>query len=68
MKCFEMDETELICVGVIPEISTRLVVIDFLSTSPIKETERKTSIGLLPNGDTTAWRFTLVKEIKETFT
>ena len=51
-----MDETELICVGVNPE--TRLVVIDFLSTPSIKET----------NGDSTSWPLTLAKEIKETLT
>ena len=56
VKFFEMDETELICVGVNPE--TRLVVIDFLSTPSIKET----------NGDSTSWPLTLAKEIKETLT
>jgi hypothetical protein len=59
-----MDETELTCVGVNPEMGTRLVVIDFLSTPSIKQTERKTSSG----PPSTAWRLALAKEIKETLT
>ena len=66
VKWFKMDEIELICVGVIPNFSEQIVVINFLSS--IKETKRTTSSGPLPNGDTTSWRFTLAKEINETLT
>jgi hypothetical protein len=35
-----MDETELICVCVLPDYNDRIVVIDFLSNPLTKETER----------------------------
>jgi hypothetical protein len=66
LKWFEMDETELICVGVIPEHGDHLVVIDFLPTPPNKKLRRTASSGSFSRGDATAWQFTLAKEINET--
>ena len=65
VEWFEMDEIELLCTGWVPNLVKRMVVIDFLSTPSIKETERETSSGPLSNGDSTSWRFTLAKEINE---
>ena len=55
-----MDET-----GIIPGNGWVRMVIDFLSTTSIKETERETSSGPLSNDDSTSGRFTLTKEINE---
>ena len=68
VKWFEMDETQLICTGWIPEFdSARMVVIDFLPAPPNMDL-RSTASKSLSSGDATAWRFTLAKEINETVT
>jgi hypothetical protein len=65
VKWFQMDEIELIFTD---HTGERIVVIDFLSNPSIKETERKTPIRPLSNGDEISWRFTLVKQINEVLT
>jgi hypothetical protein len=57
-----MDETELICLGLIPAFGVRMVVIDFLSTPAITD-ERNVSSGPLLNGDETARRLAFAKEM-----
>ena len=52
VKLSEVDETELICSGVIPGIGTRLVVIDFLSTQ-------------MPLSNEISWRVTLARDINK---
>ena len=59
VKWFEMDETELICVGVIRKIHKHIVVIDFLPTPPSMELRRTTSSESLSSDYATAWRFIL---------
>jgi len=66
VKWFEMDETGLICTGMIPNFAEQIVVINFLPTPPNTEIRRRASSGSLLNGDSTAWRFPLAKEINET--
>ena len=66
VKWFEMDETELICVGVIHKFHEDVVVINFLPTPPNKEFRRTAWSESLSSGDAPAWRFTLAKEIYET--
>ena len=75
VRWFEMDETELICNGQIPEfypltnqslpfMMSFLVMIDFLFTPVTKGTEK--SSGPCSNDDASAWRFAVAKEIVET--
>ena len=71
----EMDETELICNGHIPEFTYQftnqsytvipyLVTVDFLSTPATKGIEK--SSGTCSNDEAAAWRFAVAKEIVET--
>jgi hypothetical protein len=60
-----MDETELICFGLIPAFGVRMVVIDFLSTPAITD-EGKMSSGPILNGDETGWWLAFFKEMIET--
>ncbi len=68
VKWFEMDETQLICVGVIRKPCKYIVVIDFLLTPPNMDLRSTASGKSLSSGDSTAWRFSLAKEIHETLT
>jgi hypothetical protein len=68
VKWFQMDETELICVGVIRKIHEHYMVIDFLPAPPNMDLRSTASKESLSSGDATAWRFTLAKEINETVT
>ena len=68
VESFEMDETELICVGAIRKIDKHIMVIDFLPTPPNMELRRTASSGSLLNGEEISWRFTLVKQINEVLT
>jgi len=59
VKWFEMDETELICVGMIRKVHKHIAVIDFLPTPPSMELRSTASNKSLSSGDATAWRFPL---------